>query len=91
MGKQTKMIRQKESTAANKRLTQWRVTTLKLGRLWLVEHSTSHQLMWCIGLVFNEEILRNPPLRQAPKHRYSVQYQNITNEQTNIKSLHTGI
>ena len=45
-------------TAANRRLAQWRVT-------WLIEHSTSHQLLWCID---NFE-LRNPPLRQAP-NRY---------------------
>jgi hypothetical protein len=35
---------------------QWRVT-------WLIEHSTSHQLLWCI----DSFVLRNPPLRQAPK------------------------
>jgi len=45
-------------TAANRRLAQWRVT-------WLIEHSTSHQLLW-----LNENfVLRNPPLRQAP-NRY---------------------
>lgn len=33
---------------------QWRVT-------WLIEHSTSHQLLWCIDSL----VLRNPPLRQA--------------------------
>lgn len=42
-------------TAANRRLAQWRVT-------WLIEHSTSHQLLWCI----DSFVLRNPPLRQAP-------------------------
>jgi len=42
--------------AANKRLAQWRVK-------WLVKHSTSHQLLWCI----DSFMLRNPPLRQAPK------------------------
>ena len=41
---------------ANRRLAQWRVT-------WLIEHSTSHQLLWCI----DSFVLRNPPLRQAPK------------------------
>ena len=35
---------------------QWRVT-------WLTEHSTSQQLLWCI----DSFVLRNPPLRQAPK------------------------
>ena len=42
--------------AANRRLAQWRVT-------WLIEHSASHQLLWCI----DSFALRNPPLRQAPK------------------------
>lgn len=45
-----------EKPAANRRLAQWRVT-------WLIEHSTSHQLLWCI----DSFELRNPPLRQAPK------------------------
>jgi len=40
----------------NRRLAQWRVS-------WLIEHSTSHQLLWCI----DSFVLRNPPLRQAPK------------------------
>ena len=39
----------------NRRLAQWRVK-------WLIEHSTSHQLLRCIDSV----MLRNPPLRQAP-------------------------
>ena len=42
-------------THHNRRLTQWRVK-------WLIEHSTSHQLLWCI----DSFVLRNPPLRQAP-------------------------
>jgi hypothetical protein len=42
----------------NRRLAQWRVT-------WLIEHSTSHQLLWCI----DSFVLRIPPLRQAP-NRY---------------------
>ena len=46
------------NTTANRRLAQWRVT-------WLIEHSTSHQLLWC----FDSLVLRNPPLRQAP-NRY---------------------
>lgn len=40
--------------AGNRRLTQWRVT-------WLNEHSTSHQLLWCI----DSFVLLNPPLRKA--------------------------
>ena len=46
----------KRKTTANRRLAQWRVT-------WLIEHSTSHQLLWCIDSL----VLRIPPLRQAPK------------------------
>ncbi len=40
----------------NRRLAQWRVA-------WLIEHSISHQLLWCI----DSFVLRNPPLRQAAK------------------------
>jgi hypothetical protein len=47
---------QTRTPATNRRLAQWRVT-------WLTEHSTSHQLLWFI----DSEVLRNPPLRQAPK------------------------
>ncbi len=57
MGKQTKMTRQKESTTANRHLAQWRVK-------WLIEHSTSHQLLWCIERL----VFRNPLLRQASNH-----------------------
>ncbi len=42
--------------AGNRRLAQWRVK-------WLIEHSTSHQLWWCIDSL----VLRNPSLRQTPK------------------------
>ncbi len=49
-------FRLKRSPAGNRRLAQWRVT-------WLIEHSTSHQLLWYI----DSFVLRNPPLRQAPK------------------------
>ena len=45
-----------EQRPGNRRLAQWRVTLL-------IEHSTSHQLLWCI----DSFVLRNPPLRQAPK------------------------
>jgi len=45
-----------KKTPHNRRLAQWRVK-------WLIEHSTSHQLLWCI----DSFLLRNPPLRQAPK------------------------
>jgi hypothetical protein len=44
-----------EGYAANRRLAQWRVQ-------WLIQHSTSHQLLCCIYSL----VLRNPPLRQAP-------------------------
>jgi hypothetical protein len=45
-----------KARTANRRLAQWRVK-------WLIEHSTSHQLLWYI----DSFVLRNPPLRQAPK------------------------
>jgi hypothetical protein len=45
-----------EQRPGNRRLAQWRVS-------WLIEHSASHQLLWCI----DSFVLRNPPLRQAPK------------------------
>jgi len=51
----------KRTTGYNRRLAQWRVT-------WLIEHSTSHQLLWCIDSLE----LRNPPLRQAPKRYLQV-------------------
>jgi len=47
---------EKEGRYDNRRLAQWR------GK-WLIEHSTSHLLLWCI----DSFVLRNPPLRQAPK------------------------
>ena len=55
----------KRTAAANRRLAQWRVT-------WLIEHSTSHQLLWCI----DSFVLRNPPLRQAP-NRYAQGFENL--------------
>ena len=54
--KQTHTDEEKEALGGNRRLAQWRVK-------WLIEHSTSHQLLWCI----DSFVLRNPPLRQAPK------------------------
>lgn len=48
------MKQKDKGRTANRRLAQWRV-------LWLIEHSTSHQLLWCI----DSFVLRNPPLRQA--------------------------
>ena len=44
-------------TQHNRRLAQWRMT-------WLIEYSTSHQLLWCI----DSFELQNPLLRQVPKH-----------------------
>ena len=55
---------EEEITPYNRRLAQWRVK-------WLIEHSTSHQLLWCIDSL----VLRNPPLRQAP-NRYRQPYRN---------------
>jgi len=46
----------KKARTDNRRLAQWRVQ-------WLIEHSTSHQILWCI----DSFVLQNPPLRQAPK------------------------
>jgi hypothetical protein len=59
-------------TSANRRMAQWRVK-------WLIEHSASHQLLWCI----DSFVLRNPPLRQAQK-RYLLCYDDstINNRQT---------
>ena len=34
---------------------------------WLIEHSTSHQILWCI----DSFVLRNPLLRKAPKRGVS--------------------
>jgi hypothetical protein len=48
-------------TAVNRRLAQWRVK-------WLIEDSTSHQLLWYI----DSYVLRNPPLRQAPNRYWQV-------------------
>jgi len=47
-----------EQRRHNSRLAQWRVT-------WLIEHSTSHQLLWCI----DSFVLQNPPLRQTVKNQ----------------------
>jgi len=58
--KQLTSLQEQSITAANRRLAQWRVK-------WLIEHSISHQLLWCI----DSFVLRNPPLRQAPKRYVS--------------------
>jgi hypothetical protein len=44
------------NTSGNRRLAQCRVP-------WLIEYSTSHQLLWFI----DSFVHRIPPLRQAPK------------------------
>jgi len=51
--------------ACNRRLAQWRVK-------WLIEHSTSHQILWCIASF----VLRNPPLRQAPNRYVQFKHRN---------------
>jgi hypothetical protein len=61
--------------AGNRRLAQWRVT-------WLIEHSTSHQLLWCI----DSFVLQNPPLRQAP-NRYLQAYPNPFHRRNFTKKL----
>ena len=50
----TDNVNQRIRTAAtNRRLAQWRVT-------WLIEHSTSHQLMWCIDSFVLRNTARTP-------------------------------
>jgi len=56
---------------------QWRVT-------WLIEHSTSHQLLWCI----DSFVLRNPPLRQAPKRSPDIAF-GSSGERTEDYILHS--
>ncbi len=58
-----------KTTAHNRRLAQWRVT-------WLIEHSASHQLLWCI----DSFVLRNPPLRQAPKRCGAFKKKTVTTD-----------
>jgi len=52
--------------ATNRRLAQWRVK-------WLIEHSTSHQLLWCIDSL----VLRNRQLVIA-EYRYITQKKSQT-------------
>jgi hypothetical protein len=65
-GLQAVMLQMDRRAADNRRLAQWR-------EKWLIEHSTSHQLLWCI----DSFVLRNPPLRQAP-NRYRQGYDRAT-------------
>jgi hypothetical protein len=51
----------KEGRSANSGFAKKRVQ-------WLIEHSTSHQLLWYV----DSFELRNPPLRQAPKRQYPI-------------------
>jgi len=53
------VIKLNNVAATDMRLALWRVK-------WLIEHSTSYQLLWCI----DSFVHRNPPLCQAPK-RYT--------------------
>jgi hypothetical protein len=46
----------RESTTGNSGFAKKRVQ-------WLIEHSTSHQILWCIDSL----VLRNPLLRKAAK------------------------
>jgi len=64
---------EKEHRTDNRRLAQWRVK-------WLIEHSTSYQLLRCI----DSFVLRNPPLRQAPKRYRQVYDDSATIEQMTI-------
>jgi hypothetical protein len=75
------MVTTKGISAHNRRLAQWRVA-------WLIEHSTSHQLLWCI----DSFVLRNPPLRQAPK-RYATKHEHTLRNgkrKRHIKTLSTA-
>jgi hypothetical protein len=45
---------------------------------WLIDHSTSHQLLWNI----DSFELRNPPLRQAAKRSSRFDLLNLLNSQT---------
>lgn len=57
MSKQKRVLTTgEEARTANRRLAQWRVK-------WLIEHSTSHQLLWYV----DSFVLRNPPERKARK------------------------
>ena len=67
-----KTFDREEQRPANRRLAQWRAK-------WLIEYSTSHQLLWCI----DSFVLRNPPLRQAPE-RYAALYRTTQQKQTDI-------
>ena len=63
----TTFEQRKEARTANSRLPQWGVIPLGRDRQWLIEHSTSHQSRKLSGWCFDSIVLRNPPLRQAPK------------------------
>lgn len=53
-----------EKTLHNRRLAQWRVK-------WLIEHSTSHQLLWCIdSFVLNGKESASNPLLHIHAKRY---------------------
>ena len=65
---------EKEARTGNRRLAQWRVK-------WLIEHSTSHQLLW----VIDSFVLRNPPLRQAPNRCAQVYKDNDTADNLLLK------
>ena len=56
-----KLTTEKEARTGNRRLAQWRVK-------WLIEHSASHQHLCLV----DNEVLRNPPLRQAANRCASV-------------------
>ncbi len=47
---------QQRKTPYNRRLAQWQVT-------WLIEHSSSRRLLWCI----NSLVLRLAARKQSPK------------------------
>ncbi|HLP11755.1 MAG TPA: hypothetical protein VK177_07440 [Flavobacteriales bacterium] len=57
---------EQKARTANRRLAQWRVA-------WLIEHSTSQQLLLCI----DSFVLQNPPLLQAQNRYPYLAYDNI--------------
>ena len=48
---------------------------------WLIEHTTSHQILWCVDSL----VLRNPLLRKAAKRYAQCQKTPYNNEQTEKK------
>ncbi len=72
---------QEEQRRHNRRLAQWRVQ-------WLIEHSTSHQILWYVDSL----VLRNPPpspsrkpMQERPRLNTNME-PNSSNGVRNLKS-----